>query len=158
MAPLLKIGRFWLIHDLALVFHSLQHVQEQTSRLSDHAQQIGLKIARRRLIRWFQLNITNPSPIQLNGEYLPTTEEFTYLGFIVRHDGAGNISNRLNKARNAFRMLTSILRSQQYNSKTKLRLYHSRVVSTFLSVRLRMLANDSSNLNNSNYQSSAQRT
>ena len=36
------------------------------------------------------LNIPNPPPVQVNG-YLPTTEEFTYLGSTVRHNvGAGS--------------------------------------------------------------------
>jgi hypothetical protein len=37
------------------------------------------------------LNITNPTPIQVDGKYLPNTETFTYLGSTVRNDGgAGN--------------------------------------------------------------------
>ena len=53
------------------------------------------------------LNIPNPPPVQVNGEDLPTTEEFTYLGSTVRHNvGAGSdIRNHLRKARNAFKML-----------------------------------------------------
>ena len=33
------------------------------------------------------LNISDPLPIHVNGEPLPTTDEFTYLGSTVRHDG-----------------------------------------------------------------------
>jgi hypothetical protein len=37
------------------------------------------------------LNITNPTPIQVDGKDLPNTETFTYLGSTVRNDGgAGN--------------------------------------------------------------------
>ena len=32
------------------------------------------------------LNVFNPNPVRVNGEDLPTTEEFTYLGSTVRHD------------------------------------------------------------------------
>ena len=56
------------------------------------------------------LNVSNPKPVQVNGEDLPTTEEFTYLGNTVRHDGGAgsDIKNRLNKAGNAFRMLNNV--------------------------------------------------
>ena len=79
------------------------------------------------------LNVSNPTPVKVNGEDLPTTEEFTYLGSTVRHDGGArsNIRNRLNKARNAFRML-NVWKSSQYSTKTKLRLYQSCVLSTLL--------------------------
>ena len=80
------------------------------------------------------LNIQNPLPIQVNGNDLPITEEFTYLGSTVRHDGGAHndIKNRLNKARNVFRMLNNVWRSQQYSTKTKLKLYQSCVLSTLL--------------------------
>ena len=90
--------------------------------INTYAQQIGLKDPPEKT-KLMILDITNLSPSQLNGEDLPTTEEFTFLGNIVRHyEGAGNISNHLNKARNAFRML----------NKTKLRLCQNCVVSTLL--------------------------
>ncbi len=55
------------------------------------------------------------------------TKEFTYLGSIVRYNKGvdSDIKNRLSKGRNAFRML----RSQQYYTKTKLKLYQSCVLS-----------------------------
>ena len=61
------------------------------------------------------------------------TDEFTYLGSVVRHDGgAGNdIRSRLGKTRNAFGMLGNVW-SRQYNVKTKLKLYQSCVISTLL--------------------------
>ena len=80
------------------------------------------------------LNVSNPKPVQVNGEDLPTTEEFTYLGNTVRHDGGAgsDIKNRLNKAGNAFRMLNNVWRSSQYSTKTKLKIYQSCVMSTLL--------------------------
>ena len=61
------------------------------------------------------LNIPKPLPVQVNGEELPTPEEFTYLGITFRCDGgAGNdVKNRLSKAINAFRILNNFWRSQQ---------------------------------------------
>ena len=33
------------------------------------------------------LNVQHPASVKVNGEDIPTTEEFTYLASIVRHDG-----------------------------------------------------------------------
>ena len=79
-------------------------------------------------------NVSNPKSIQVNGVDLPTTEEFIYLGSVVRHDGGAgsDIKNRLNKARNAFRMLNNMYSSSQYSTKTKLKIYQSCVMSTLL--------------------------
>lgn len=119
--------------DLALVSHTHQHMQEKTSRLSYFAQQVGLKINQKKS-EVMALNISDPLPIHVNGEALLTTNEFTYLGSIVRYDGGAHndIKNRINKARNAFRMLNNIWKSQQYRNKTKLKLYQSCVLSTLL--------------------------
>ena len=119
--------------DLALVAHTHQHIQEKTHRLSNFAQQVGLKISRKKS-EVMTANIPNPSAVKVNGEDLRMTDEFTYLGSNVKHDGgAGNdIKKRLSKARNAFKMLNNVLKSRQYNSKTKLRIYQSCVLSTLL--------------------------
>ena len=119
--------------DLAMVSHTHHHIQEKTSRLNTFAQQVGLKISHKKT-EVMLLNVQNPAPVIVNGEELTTTEEFTYLGSTVRHDGGAgsDIKNRLNKARNAFRMLNNVWKSSQYSSKTKIRLYQSCVLSTLL--------------------------
>lgn len=91
------------VDDLALLSHVYQHMQEKTSHLSHFSQQIGLKISQKKT-EVMALNTKNISPIQVNGEDLPTTDEFTYLGSIVRNDGgpSKDIQNRLSKARSAF--------------------------------------------------------
>ena len=119
--------------DLALVSHTHNHMQEKTSRLNTFSQQVGLKISQKKT-EVMLLNVQNPSPISVNGEDLATTEEFTYLGSTVRHDGGAgsDIRNRLNKARNTFRMLNNVWKSSQYSKKTKIKLYQSCVLSTLL--------------------------
>ncbi|RUS90622.1 hypothetical protein EGW08_001619 [Elysia chlorotica] len=119
--------------DLALLSHTHNHMQEKTARLSNFAKQVGLKINKKKT-EVMMLNISNQSPIEVNGENFPTTEEFTYLGSKVRHDGGAgtDIQSRLSKARNSFRMLNNVWRSSQYEVKTKLRLYQSCVLSTLL--------------------------
>ena len=97
-------------------------MHEKTTRLSTYAQQVSLRISQKKT-GVMLLNVSNPTPVQVNGEDLPTTEEFTYLGSTVRHDGGAgnNIKNRLNKARHAFRILNNVWRSSHYSTKTKLR-------------------------------------
>ena len=118
---------------LALLSHTHQNMQKKTTCLSMFAQQVGLKISQKNT-EVMMLNVSNPSPVKVYGEDLQTTEEFTYLGSTVRHDGGAgsDIRNRLNKARNAFRMLNNVWKSSEYSIETKLRLYSSCVISTLL--------------------------
>ena len=80
------------------------------------------------------LNVNAPALVLLDDQALPSTETFTYLGSVVRDDGGTNedIQSRQNKARNAFRSLNPVWRSSQYSIKTKLKLYHSCILSTLL--------------------------
>ena len=86
-------------------------MQEKTTRLSTYGPQVGLKVSQKKT-EVMVLNVLNPAPIRVNGEDLPTTEEFTYLGSTVRRDGGAgsDIKNRLNKATNALRMLNNVWR------------------------------------------------
>ncbi|KAJ8370368.1 hypothetical protein SKAU_G00103960 [Synaphobranchus kaupii] len=105
---------------------------EKTSRLNTFAQQIGLKIS---LKKTEVMTLTqNPPPMQVDGTNLPTTEEFVYLGSIVRYDGGTgkDIKSRLSKARNIFKMLNNVWKSPQYSTNTKLKLYQSCLLSTLL--------------------------
>ena len=106
--------------DKALVSHTHQHMQEKTTHLRMFAQQIGLKISQKKT-EMMMLNVSNSSPVKVNGEELPTTED---LGSTVWLDGGAgsDIRNHLNKTRNVYRMLNNVWRSSQYNTKTKLRL------------------------------------
>ena len=118
---------------LALLSHTHSHIQEKTNRLHIYAKQVGLKINKRKT-EVMTLIVQNPAPVKVEEDPLPYTDQFTYLGSTVRHDGgAGNdIINRIGKARNAFRMLSSVWKSQQYKTHTKLKLYKSCVLSTLL--------------------------
>ena len=108
-------------------------MQEKATHLSMFAQQVGLKINQKKT-KVMMLNVPNPSPIKVNEEDLLTTEEFTYLGSTVTHDGGAgsDIRNCLNKVRNAFRILKNVWTSFQYSTETKLRLYQSCVRPTLL--------------------------
>ena len=80
------------------------------------------------------LNVQNPAPVKVEEDPLPYTDQFTYLGSTVRHDGGAgsDIINRIGKARNAFRMLNPVWKSRQYKTHTKLKLYKIFVLSTLL--------------------------
>ena len=118
--------------DLALLSHTHSHIQEKTNRLSIYAKQVGLKINKRTEV--MTLNVKDPTPVKEEDDPLQYTEQFTYLGSTVRHDGGArsDIINRIGKARNAFRMLSPVWKSQQYKTHTKLKLYKSCVLSTLL--------------------------
>ena len=49
------------------------------------AQQVGLKISQK-TTEVMTLNALNPSPVKVNKEEVPATEEFTFLGSTVRHE------------------------------------------------------------------------
>jgi len=108
-------------------------MQEETSRLSTYAQQVGPSISLKKT-KVMTLNTPNPAPIKVEGEDIPATEQFTYLGSIVRHDGGADndIQSRLNKARNAFRVLNNMWRSTQDSNRIKLKLHQNCVLSTLL--------------------------
>ena len=50
------------------------------------AQQVGLIISQRKA-DVIMLNVPNPSPVKVNVEDRPTTEQFSYLGCTVNYDG-----------------------------------------------------------------------
>ena len=87
---------------------------EKTSRLSMYAHQVGLSISLKKT-EVMTLNTSNPDPVKADREDLPTTEQFIYLGSIIRQDGgAGNdIQSRINNVRNIFWMLNNVWRSTQ---------------------------------------------
>ena len=116
------------------------HIQEKTNRLHTYAKQVGLKINKRKT-EVMTLNVQNPAPVKVEEDPLPYTDQFTYLGSTVnvRHDGGAgsDIINRIGKARNVFRMLSPVWKSQQYKTHTKLKLcpFDS-------TIRVGVLAND----------------
>ena len=69
--------------DLALLFHTYQHMQEKKRRLSEFGQQVGLRFCKRNT-EFKTLNINVPAPVLLDDTALPSTETFTYVGSVVR--------------------------------------------------------------------------
>ncbi len=81
------------------------------------------------------INSINPAPITVNGEPLDYVEDFAYLGSLISTDNGAkkDIQTRLSKARGAFARLQTILKSRQYNVRTKIRLCNSNFKSVLLS-------------------------
>ena len=119
--------------DLALLSHTHTHIQEKTNELNTNAKQVGLKISKKKT-EMMVLNIPNPRPVRVDETLLPFTDQFKYLGSNVTADGGANkdIIERLGKARNAFRMLNPVWKSQQYKLNTKLKLNRNCVLFTLL--------------------------
>ena len=105
---------------LALLSHTHSHIQEKTQRLQIYAKQVGLKINKRET-EVMTLNVQDPAPVNVEEDPLPYTDQFTYLGSTLRpYGGAGSyIINRIGKARNAFRVLNPVWKSQQYKTHTQ---------------------------------------
>ncbi|KAK3727910.1 hypothetical protein RRG08_053982 [Elysia crispata] len=116
--------------DLALLYRTHTHIQEKTNELNTNAKRVGLKISKKKT-EMTVLNIPNPRPVRVDETLLPFTDQFKYLGSNVTADGGAN-KDIIGKARNAFRMLNPVWKSQQYKLNTKLKLYRSCVLSTLL--------------------------
>ena len=75
-----------------------------------------------------------PLPVELENENLEEVEEFTYLGSIMSKSNATvkDITNRLQKAKSSFVQLNKVWRSPNISEKTKIKIYHSNVLSVLL--------------------------
>ena len=119
--------------DLALLSHTHTHLQEKTDRLQHYGQQAGL-IVNNNKTKVMPINTNTPTHITIAEQVLENTDHFTYLGSVIHHDGGASkdIQNRINKAYTTFIRLKQVWKSNQYSTKTKLRIYQSCVLSTLL--------------------------
>ena len=119
--------------DIALVSHTHQDMQDKTNNLDKYGRQIGLRINTRKT-ETMTVHVATPSPIKVNGTDLQQTDNFSYLGSIIRPEGGTkeDIRSRLGKARSVFKNMNTVWRSSQYNTGTKLKLYQSCILSTLL--------------------------
>ena len=133
MTPFTILEDLDFADDLSLVAHTHSHMQEKTNRLCTFGSQIGLKVNQTKTETMF-LNISSPTPVKAYDQDLPATDQFTYLGSILRKDGGAedDIKSRLSKARYVMRSMNNIWRSTQYSTHTKLKIYKSCVLATLL--------------------------
>ena len=118
--------------DVALVSSTRDQLQRKTSDLLLAANQLGLNISRKKT-KTMQLTET-PLPVELENENLEDVEEFIYLGSIMSKSNATvkDITNRRQKAKSSFVQLNKIWRSPNISEKTKIKIYHSNVLSVLL--------------------------
>lgn len=71
------------------------------------------------------INTNKPEEITIQGQVLDNTDNFTYLGSTIYHNGetSKDIQNRINKGQTTFIRLNPNWKSNQYITKTKLRIY-----------------------------------
>ena len=115
------------------VSHTHSHIPEKTQRLNIFAKQVGLNTNIKKT-EVLALNTTDRSQIQVENKDRPYTDRFTYLGSIISSEGGTelDIQSHLNKARNSLNMMSKVWRSSTYSIHTKLKLYHSCVLTTLL--------------------------
>ena len=117
--------------DLALLSHIHSHIQEKTQRLNVFAKQVGLNISSKEI----ETMTSNRSPTQAKNEDLSYTDRFTCLGIIISSRDGGtdrDIQSRPNKVRSSLNMMRRVWRSSPHSTHTKLKLYHSCVLTTLL--------------------------
>ena len=83
-----------------------------------------------------RLHTTSNLRLKAEGTEIQQVDKFTYLGTVVSTEDPTqkDIKSRLAKARSAFQRPLPIWKSKQYNRKTKIRLYNSKVKSVLLYV------------------------
>ena len=81
-----------------------------------------------------RINTTPTAPVTVNGEPLEFVQDFTYLGSLISKENGGQkeMKARLGKARCTFTKAQNIWKSNQYTTKTNIRLYNSNLKSILL--------------------------
>ena len=81
-----------------------------------------------------KMNTPSTDQVTLNGHGIEEVESFTYLGSIIDRQGGtdADVKTRIGKARTAFMLLKNIWKSDQLQTKTKLRFFNSNVKAVLL--------------------------
>lgn len=118
--------------DIALLSNNAEHLQRKTEDLSKYANQVGLKINKKKT-KTMQL-VPSPTVITLDNEPLDEVDDFTYLGSVISKNNATSkdITSRLQKANIAFHQLNKIWKNNNISLKTKIKIYTSNVLSVLL--------------------------
>ena len=128
-----SLGDIDFVDDVAVLSHTRQDLQENTNRLKEISQKVGLKFNKKKS-KVMGLKHRNPVSVYIDQEELETTDTFTYPGSIVCKEGEADfdITNCMNKARGGFCCLRPVWKSTIYSGRTKLKLYQSCVLCTLL--------------------------
>ena len=107
-------------------------MQDKTKAVRKQARKLGLIINKNKTE--VMRNLTDKTPITLDGEDLKEADKFTYLESTVAMNEKCliDISCRLSKAASVVTKLGTIWKNKYISQKTKLKLYHTNVLSVHL--------------------------
>ena len=119
--------------DLALLAHTHTQMQATTSKLEAVSSKLGLKINTDKT-KTIRINSNAREQIRINNLGIEDVTSFTYLGSVINTTGGADedVLARIGKARSAFNTLSSIWRSREITTTTKLRIINSNVKSVLL--------------------------
>lgn len=119
--------------DVCLLSHRIMDLAQLAHSLELKAGEAGLKINGPKT-KIISLSNNTRAPINIAGHAINTVESFTYLGSIVTADGGteADITSRINKAKGAFGMMSTVWRNNNISLRTKLKLFNSTVKSVLL--------------------------
>jgi len=131
--PIRKLNDLDYADDICLLTHKHADMQQKLQKLSDLAQEVGLKINIKKT-KSLRLNTSIRTPLRINQETIEEVEKFTYLGCTVARTGGTeeDIDQRINKARNTFNMLHKIWNASVLSRNTKIRMFNACVKSVLL--------------------------
>ncbi|VDP81586.1 unnamed protein product [Schistosoma mattheei] len=122
------------LHDLALVSHTQQQMQEEPTSLTAASAAVGLNIHKGESKILLHDTACN-SRITLDGEELEDVDTFTYLSSIIDEHGGSDadVKARTVKARAAYIQLENIWNSKSLSTNTKVRIFNTNIKTALLS-------------------------
>jgi hypothetical protein len=132
-APTKQLEDLDFADDISLLSHSVEDAQLKLARLSEVAEQVGLKINVDKT-QTMILNLSNEHLIELRGRELTAVERFSYLGSVVSMTGGTDedVRARIAKAQFAFSTLRPIWTSSALSLCNKIRIFNSNVKAVLL--------------------------
>ena len=120
--------------DIALVDDAWVGMRELTKRIETEAGTVGLCINAEKTKIMVVGDMAETESITAGGKQVEVVEEFCYLGSMIsrKGDSERDIKTRIGKANAIFGRLNNIWKSKTLNTKIKIRLYESLVMSTLL--------------------------
>ena len=115
--------------DLCLLTHRLVDMEEKGERLQETGGQVGLIINIQKT-KEMRIGVRQLEALELHGEAVERTSEFTYLGSIISETGGTDedITARIRKAQSTFSLLMPVWKEKCIRLQTKLRIFNTNVV------------------------------
>ena len=128
-----SVEDFDFADDLALLAHTHAQMQAKTTKLEAISSKLGLKINSDNT-KTIRINSNASEQITINNLGIEDVTSFTYLVSVIKITGRADeaVLARIRKARSAFNTLTSIWRSREISTITKIRIFNSWTSSSLL--------------------------